>query len=200
LKWQIVVDSQNRCSQIPNDTILVYTPFLPIYPLPPPLIGSLSLTFLTHICRQWREIALATPALWRAISLFGNYLPRKIISSMLSRSGWCPLSIQMDDPNERDEHEHLVPPGSDILAAILPYRARGEYLKLVLTGRRLPAIGGVPLTALQKRCSCMSMLPQPYLGEYIQLWYHSGDRHSAKNRNAYLCQERLLSNISRSRC
>jgi hypothetical protein len=51
----------------------------------------------------------------------------------------------MDDPNERDEHEHVVPPGSDILAVILPYHARWEYLKLVLTGRYLPAIGGVPL-------------------------------------------------------
>ncbi|KAF8156180.1 hypothetical protein K438DRAFT_1862353 [Mycena galopus ATCC 62051] len=124
---------------LPNEiTSEVFIHFLPIYPLPPPLIGDLSPTLLTHICHQWREIALATPALWRAISLFGNYLPRNRISNMLNRSGWCPLSIQMDDLNE-------VPPGSDILAVILPYHARWEYLKLVLTGHHLPTIGGVPL-------------------------------------------------------
>jgi hypothetical protein len=109
---------------LPNEiTSEIFIYFLPIYPVPPPLIGDLSPTLLTHICHQWREIALATPALWRAISLFGHYLPRNRISSMLSRSGSCPLSIQMDDPNERDEHEHVVPPGSDILAVILPYHA-----------------------------------------------------------------------------
>ncbi|KAJ7728040.1 hypothetical protein B0H14DRAFT_2237452, partial [Mycena olivaceomarginata] len=38
--------------------------FLPIYPTCPPLTGVLSPIILTQICRGWREIALASPALW----------------------------------------------------------------------------------------------------------------------------------------
>ncbi|KAJ6562466.1 hypothetical protein B0H19DRAFT_1144629 [Mycena capillaripes] len=49
---------------LPNEIVSeIFIHFLPIYPLCPPLTGTLSPTALTQICRQWREIALSTPAL-----------------------------------------------------------------------------------------------------------------------------------------
>jgi len=85
---------------LPNEiTSEIFIHFLPIYPLCPPLTGILSPTLLTHICRQWREIALATPELWRAID---------------------------------GEYENGVLPGSEVFTAVLPYRARWEYVKLRL--------------------------------------------------------------------
>ncbi|KAK6977983.1 F-box domain-containing protein, partial [Favolaschia claudopus] len=55
---------------LPNEIIgEIFLRFLPPYPKPPPLTGILSPTSLTQICRQWRNIALSTPALWRAIDV-----------------------------------------------------------------------------------------------------------------------------------
>jgi hypothetical protein len=51
---------------LPNEiTTEIFINFLPIYPLRPPLVGNLSPTTMTHVFREWREIALATPMLWR---------------------------------------------------------------------------------------------------------------------------------------
>ncbi|KAJ7174098.1 hypothetical protein C8R43DRAFT_635436 [Mycena crocata] len=44
----------------------IFLQLIPLYPDCPPLTGSLSPSLLTHICRQWRNIALDRPILWRA--------------------------------------------------------------------------------------------------------------------------------------
>ncbi|KAJ7641207.1 hypothetical protein FB45DRAFT_899649 [Roridomyces roridus] len=50
---------------LPNEIVgEIFVHFLPLYPDTPPLTGIYSPTTLTHICSQWREIALATPKLW----------------------------------------------------------------------------------------------------------------------------------------
>ncbi|KAF7343913.1 F-box domain-containing protein [Mycena venus] len=55
---------------LPNEIVSeIFVHFLPIYPDPPPFFGSLSPTTLTHICRKWRDIAISTPTLWKAIKL-----------------------------------------------------------------------------------------------------------------------------------
>ncbi|KAJ7653700.1 hypothetical protein DFH06DRAFT_1299249 [Mycena polygramma] len=96
---------------------------LPLYPLCPPLLGFNSPTILSHICRQWREIALATPALWRAIRLSDPHIAFehqwRIADAWLVRSVCCPLSMHVNE-------EQLFP-------AILPCRARLEHLKLIIT-------------------------------------------------------------------
>ncbi|KAJ7871262.1 hypothetical protein B0H13DRAFT_1040933 [Mycena leptocephala] len=113
----------------------IFVHFLPTYPLCPPLTGILSPTLLTHICRTWREIALGTPALWRAISSSHNGIPfdrqAHITSLWLKRSGSCPLAIRID--------YRWVMCGA--LASAIPHRTRWEYLKLRLT-TYLPTING----------------------------------------------------------
>ncbi|KAJ7358212.1 hypothetical protein DFH08DRAFT_770136, partial [Mycena albidolilacea] len=47
----------------------IFSQFLPLYPQCPLSTGLHSPTLLTHICSEWRGIALSTPALWRAIYL-----------------------------------------------------------------------------------------------------------------------------------
>ncbi|KAJ6504128.1 hypothetical protein C8R47DRAFT_1247934 [Mycena vitilis] len=53
-------------------------------PTCPPLTGTLSPTLLTIICRQWREIALALPALWRATV----YRSSPMTPRVPSNDGW----------------------------------------------------------------------------------------------------------------
>ncbi|KAF7360560.1 F-box domain-containing protein [Mycena venus] len=126
---------------LPNEIISeIFIHFLPIYPVCPPSTGNLSPTCLTHICRTWRDIALATPALWRAMSLSGNRMPLNWPEVWLKRSGCCPLSIRMD------EHaDGVVACGSEVLGAVLPHCARWEYLTLRLRRPELFVAGRLPL-------------------------------------------------------
>ncbi|KAJ6452729.1 hypothetical protein C8R47DRAFT_1061570 [Mycena vitilis] len=57
-------------STLPNEIMSeIFIHFLPVYPKCPPQTGRLSPYLLCQICRKWRNIAFATPALWRAISI-----------------------------------------------------------------------------------------------------------------------------------
>jgi len=142
---------------LPNEIVSeIFLHFLPDYPLCPPLTGILSPTCLTHVCRRWREIALATPALWRAISFssddsqlsnLDSELPNDELDDIVSkrravifdiwlrRSHSCPLSIHII---EDDDSSNI----SEVLAAIIPHRARWEYLHLDIYPTRLPAVEG----------------------------------------------------------
>ncbi|KAJ7903837.1 hypothetical protein B0H13DRAFT_751030 [Mycena leptocephala] len=89
---------------LPNETVSdIFIHFVPPYPQCPPLTGILSPTTLTQICRQWREVALATPELWRAIGLSSRRIPSQIqhdiADTWLSRSGFCPLAIVSPAPD-----------------------------------------------------------------------------------------------------
>ncbi|KAK7018479.1 hypothetical protein R3P38DRAFT_2982949 [Favolaschia claudopus] len=101
----------------------IFLQFLPEYPSCPPLGGLTSPVFLTHICHLWREIAFATPQLWRAVSLSPRRFPFNPRSVWLSRAGSCPLSIRMKEHRLNE---------AQLTAAILPYRLRCEYLELLL--------------------------------------------------------------------
>ncbi|KAJ7113075.1 hypothetical protein C8R44DRAFT_797154 [Mycena epipterygia] len=120
---------------LPNEIVSeIFIHFLPVYPVCPPLLSP---TLLTRICRKWREIAIATPALWRAVPLSmmnGDNFEEQLqmLKSWIGRSAFCPLSIQMDD----------IFPLPRILEAIIPHRARWEYIKLLSFPSDLPTIAG----------------------------------------------------------
>ncbi|KAJ7639715.1 hypothetical protein DFH06DRAFT_640828 [Mycena polygramma] len=137
---------------LPNEIISeIFVHFLPVYPARPRKTGLLSPILLCQICRAWREIALSTPALWRAVGVsISNFVgPEKSnrelrwLETSLTRSGSCPLSIKLV-PGLIDT-QALAP----FIKAIAPHCARWEHLKLWPGSRsELYAIEG-PLSSLR---------------------------------------------------
>ncbi|KAJ6589242.1 hypothetical protein B0H19DRAFT_234215 [Mycena capillaripes] len=124
---------------LPNEIAAeIFIHFLPIYPLCPPLTGVLSSTVLTQICRTWREIALATPGLWRAICLSVPERQFKISDTWLSRSRCCPLSVQIFE-------SHYELRASEAFAEVLYHQTRWEHLKLRLARSNIPRIEAMPM-------------------------------------------------------
>ncbi|KAK7023126.1 F-box domain-containing protein [Favolaschia claudopus] len=99
----------------------IFLRLIPPYPQPLPAFGIRSPTTLTHVCRQWRDIALATRRLWRAVWIEGEKYDgslktewRALATLWAERSGTLPLSIYVDSadptmafPTSRDRLEHL---------------------------------------------------------------------------------------------
>ncbi|KAJ7047203.1 hypothetical protein C8F04DRAFT_1309125 [Mycena alexandri] len=111
----------------------IFLQFLPVYPICPPSSGILSPTNLSQICRKWREIALTTPMLWRAMTLPLNPDVQKAREAdlWLCRSRCCPISVEIVDtlcygPN-------LQTGFTEALARLNPHRTRWECLKLRLS-------------------------------------------------------------------
>ncbi|KAJ7629766.1 hypothetical protein DFH06DRAFT_1225375 [Mycena polygramma] len=113
---------------LPNEiTSKIFLQVLPPYPEFPPVFGPLSPTLLTHICRQWRVIAIGTPELWSSISYFDNYHKEwkvLMIQLWLERSRGCPLYLNHEEPELSRSYEFMD--------AITPHRARWGYLKIEL--------------------------------------------------------------------
>ncbi|KAJ7648675.1 hypothetical protein DFH06DRAFT_1423373 [Mycena polygramma] len=140
---------------LPNEIISeIFSHFLPIYPLCPPLVGLHSPTILTHICCHWREIALSTPSLWRAMSFFGRkttfhnricrrettlVLELQLSKLWLRRSRALPLAISID---------YRCSPVSKIFEVIVPHRPRWEHIEFSIADSDLPTIVG-PMPLLQ---------------------------------------------------
>ncbi|KAK6978027.1 F-box domain-containing protein [Favolaschia claudopus] len=158
---------------LPDEMVCeIFVRFLPPYPDPSPLVGLLSPTTLTHVCRRWREVALATPDLWKAIDLIPpdclsqisstrsiGTIPlnslhqtraRTLGSLWIKRSGTHPLSIRAVD---------LDNPSFPIFSTLLPHRARLEHLTLHLRS-------GLPLLKLTTD-------PLPRLRS-LNLWFQNG--------------------------
>ncbi|KAJ7186630.1 hypothetical protein C8R46DRAFT_277138 [Mycena filopes] len=131
---------------VPNEVICeIFTQFVPLYPLCPPLVGPGSPIVLTHICHLWREIAVSLPALWRAIDLSKD-IPSgsgeaSICGVWLKRSLSTPLSMRIGNTDAGLETSGALP------TAIL-HRARWEYLEIRLVPSELIAIVG-PMPSLR---------------------------------------------------
>ncbi|KAJ7510889.1 hypothetical protein B0H11DRAFT_1956464 [Mycena galericulata] len=117
----------------------IFIHFLPTYPERSQLVGPLSPSFLCRICRQWREVALSTPTLWKAPllnldapHLHGNQL--RLLELWLQRSGGCPLSLGL-------VHAGYGSPAS-FVDAILRHAHRWEEVKLILPYEELHRITG----------------------------------------------------------
>ncbi|KAJ7641197.1 hypothetical protein FB45DRAFT_862445 [Roridomyces roridus] len=103
----------------------------PAYPACPPLTGLRSPTSLTHICRNWREIALANPKLWRALSTFYN-------------------EFHEADSGRTDLAEKLAARGepNEAFGAILLHRERWRHVDLELAAEEVALIKG-PMPLLE---------------------------------------------------
>ncbi|KAJ7239211.1 hypothetical protein B0H12DRAFT_1221952 [Mycena haematopus] len=126
---------------LPNElTSEIFIHFLPIYPAPPPFTGLASPTCLTLICRQWRELALATPELWRAIQFEYYYIRDErnhhIFDAWIRRSGSCLLSIDIGC------YDSEVLDKSIANSSLAVTTTRWEHLKLAVPLSSLPKIGG----------------------------------------------------------
>ncbi|KAF8215594.1 hypothetical protein K438DRAFT_1954311 [Mycena galopus ATCC 62051] len=133
---------------LPNEIIAeIFIHFIPLYPDCPPFAGPHSPTLLTQICHEWREIALGTPTLWRAMapSDCGMSSNRDVYlcETWLSRSGCCPLSVRFGNSDNEDRGV------LKILSALVRHRARLEYLDLILFAPDVPAIEG-PMPLLRR--------------------------------------------------
>ncbi|KAJ7633088.1 hypothetical protein FB45DRAFT_914341 [Roridomyces roridus] len=80
----------------------IFVHFLPAYPQRPELVGLLSPSLFLQVCRHWRDVALATPALWSTMMLQvvggSNFYSEEhdLLDTWLQRSGHCPLSISFE--------------------------------------------------------------------------------------------------------
>ncbi|KAJ7087032.1 hypothetical protein C8R43DRAFT_1244879 [Mycena crocata] len=132
---------------LPNEIVSeIFLHFLPSYPECPSPAGLSSPTLLTHICQKWRQIALTTPYLWRAILFPSDFVPSaqrmaQRINSWLERSCVCPVSISFDSNPFDLEEGHLQ--------TLIPHRLRWEYLELGIFDHLLPIIEG-PTPLLRK--------------------------------------------------
>ncbi|KAJ7623762.1 hypothetical protein FB45DRAFT_926680 [Roridomyces roridus] len=109
----------------------IFTHVLPPYPLRPRANGFDSPTLLSHVCRSWREIALSTPRLWRAIAIHLSGLlscPAKVhmLETWLQRSQCCPLSISI-----RAGSHTKISLLDRVLPTLFAQCHRWEYLRLV---------------------------------------------------------------------
>ncbi|KAJ7700329.1 hypothetical protein B0H17DRAFT_251249 [Mycena rosella] len=136
---------------LPNEIVSeIFVHFLPVYPHRPPLTGPHSPALLGQICRTWRDIALSTPELWRAVRLTLNKKRRfeqqlRLLENYLERSGSCRLSIELrftSSDADSDTWELLF------LQTIARRCVRWEHLKLQMSTNSLSSIEG-PLPLLR---------------------------------------------------
>nr|GAT46456.1 predicted protein [Mycena chlorophos] len=125
---------------LPNEIIAeIFSHYLPPYPTYPSSTGEGSPEFLRTICRQWRNLALHTPSLWRAIQL-GPYETEKDFKRFeewLQRSGNTPLSLLIDIANANDEDRSAA-----VLRLLCDNRFRWEYITLALKPSEVAFLSG----------------------------------------------------------
>ncbi|KAF7311287.1 hypothetical protein MKEN_01030300 [Mycena kentingensis (nom. inval.)] len=130
-------------NRLPNELLSeIFVHTIPIYPQSPDLLGGDSPLQLLKVSRQWKEIALATPLLWRAITLPSEYpvTGRRLVQLVvewLARSGACSLSINFGF--DRESGDNLI---QRLVSAILPHRDRWEYLTLGITPQEISLLCG----------------------------------------------------------
>ncbi|KAJ7193778.1 hypothetical protein GGX14DRAFT_587526 [Mycena pura] len=128
---------------IPNEiTSEIFLNFIPAYPGCPLIFGIDSPSQLMRVCRQWRDIALNTPQLWRAIEIdLDDERCVRAAKTWLVRSGSCPLSIRIDGFVDDFNKEAVE--------VILSHRSRWEYfvidIPLAWDSCFLPDIASYPL-------------------------------------------------------
>ncbi|KAJ7740264.1 hypothetical protein DFH07DRAFT_751754 [Mycena maculata] len=137
----------------------IFENFLPTYPRRPALLGIFSPLFLCRICRQWRQIAISTPTLWRAVSMeLQEAEPQetekiawklRLLTTWLSRSGQCPLSLYLYSRVEPGSPLTPYPILSQFLDALVLHCKRWEHVELVMPVEHLHVIRGRDMPLLR---------------------------------------------------
>ncbi|KAJ7767554.1 hypothetical protein B0H14DRAFT_2958281 [Mycena olivaceomarginata] len=112
---------------LPNEIVSeIFVHFLPVYPKCPSPVGPESPYLLCQICRKWRDIAVATPALWKAFSLSLRRLPAELhsVSTFMARSRSCAVSVKLQD--QAINHASV----EEFLQAMAPHCGRLEHLEI----------------------------------------------------------------------
>ncbi|KAF7305730.1 F-box domain-containing protein [Mycena chlorophos] len=125
---------------LPNEVLAeIFTHHLPAYPLCPPLYGADSPEFLRTICSRWRDLALYTPSLWRAIRLGPHHTLQesKRFQEWVQRSGSSPLSLVVNIANASDEDQSAA-----VLRLLSDHRRRWEYITLALKPSEVDGLSG----------------------------------------------------------
>ncbi|KAJ7641225.1 hypothetical protein FB45DRAFT_999997 [Roridomyces roridus] len=140
---------------LPNEiTSEIFVHFPPRYPDCPRLSGLKSPTTLTHVCRKWREIALATPKLWRAFSVdideeYDEAERLGVMQAWLDRSGSCPFSMELvTHAYGDDEAPNGYAAPSEYLTTTLLHRERWQHAQLHLAAEEVALIQG-PMPLLE---------------------------------------------------
>ncbi|KAJ7259421.1 hypothetical protein C8J57DRAFT_499821 [Mycena rebaudengoi] len=110
----------------------IFISSLPEYPKCPPMTGLTSPALLGQVCRQWRDVALHTPRLWRAVMIDVQFNTERAFSALNTLHNWLirsadyPLSICLEVHHPID---YLDPRWTD---AIIMHAARWEYAKFIV--------------------------------------------------------------------
>ncbi|KAJ6456462.1 hypothetical protein C8R45DRAFT_1034543 [Mycena sanguinolenta] len=156
---------------LPNELITeIFFHFLPIYPDCPPLTGLASPTTLMHVCHRWREIGLATPALWRAIKFTENLVPsaeniHSIFSTWISRSASFLLSLDVAIADKDLVAEILK--NSSALGAV---RSRWEHLKIRVPLASIYKFASPATPILRSLDAAVAAGPRPDVWRKSQFW------------------------------
>ncbi|KAJ6602830.1 hypothetical protein DFH09DRAFT_1125599 [Mycena vulgaris] len=116
----------------------IFENFLPPYPRFPPLYGTLSPLFLCQICRQWRQIALSTPTLWRSIQIddIQDNDRLELMKTWISRSGNCPLALSITG------YSPMLHVLSQYLETAVLHCKRWEHIEIIMPFENLHVIQG----------------------------------------------------------
>ncbi|KAJ7613134.1 hypothetical protein FB45DRAFT_1112870 [Roridomyces roridus] len=142
---------RNQCRQVlarykypiltlPNEiTSEIFLHSLPSHTEFVSLVGPDSPSSLLQICKQWRDVALGTPALWSSIHVDVNHNPPsvyerhlKLLELWLERSGTYPLSIRLWDMRSDEELASVDVPTTKFLDAILRHSSRWQEVDLTV--------------------------------------------------------------------
>ncbi|KAJ7633186.1 hypothetical protein FB45DRAFT_914563, partial [Roridomyces roridus] len=142
---QTLADFKYPILTLPTEILSeIFLQFLPPYPERPSFIGKKSPSFLLQICRRWRDVALATPALWSTMNLLlynSNHhaQQRDLLKIWLQRSGNCALSIRVDYLKEANDDGTII---EECLAALLRHASRWQDIDVTLPFEELRGISG----------------------------------------------------------
>ncbi|KAJ7633183.1 hypothetical protein FB45DRAFT_1058147 [Roridomyces roridus] len=146
---QVLADYKYPVLTLPAEiTSEIFMQFLPSYPHRPSFVEFQSPSFLLQICRRWRDVALATPALWSTMELLLYNSPhhaqqRDLLKMWLQRSGSFALSILFDYYKESADDEPLI---QECIEALLDHAWRWQDIDITFSFEELCKItGAMPL-------------------------------------------------------